>query len=148
MKKDETDNQVFEYFRAIHIIQQLSKEKVESVLPKSMLMSHFNVLAHLSRHNDTQTPAMLASAFQVTRPSMSNTLSKLENMKYIKILSDPHDGRSKKVQLTAFGEKSFQLAIQNIGPVFESMIKEVGMTVFENSLPDLKKISMYLDSNR
>ena len=148
MSKNNSENLVFEYFRTIHIISLLSKEKVESVLPKSMLMSHFNVIAHLSRNQDSQKPAMLASAFQVARPSMSNTLSKLENMKYIKIISDPNDGRSKLVQLTALGYESFQQAIQNLAPAFATLVNDIGMDVIERTLPDLKLISTYLDTNR
>ena len=148
MNNKTSDMQVFEYFREIHGIEPLTKEKDEQVLPKPMLMSHFNVLAHIIRSEGNHTPANLASVMQVTRASMSNTLAKLEKMEFINVISDPNDGRGKIIQLTQEGINAYQLAITKIAPVFKELIDSLGLDVFEKTLPELKKVSSYLDNNR
>lgn len=66
---------------------------MERILPNDMKSSHFGVINRLVRLEKKENPTDLACAFQVTRPSMTNTLQKLAAKGYITIESDLLDGR-------------------------------------------------------
>ena len=73
----------------IGIIDQLSSARLESVLPDGLKMSHFIVLNHLVRLEGNWSPVRLASAFQVTKDAITNTLKKLEKRGLVSIEADP-----------------------------------------------------------
>ena len=139
---------VFEFFRSVHIIQHLSQVRMEKALPGEMLQSHFGVLSHLIRSDDCKSPADLAALFQVSRPSMTNTLGKLEKMQFIRIRPNPEDGRAKLVEITDAGAKAQQAAIQAIAPMFADIVAVVGVETFQELLPDMNKIRQFLDDHR
>ena len=85
--------QLFEFFNEIGIINQLSSTRFERVLPPGLSLAQFSVLNNFARLGGTRTPAQLASAFQVTKGAMTNTLKKLAAGGYINITPDPADGR-------------------------------------------------------
>ena len=91
-----------------------------------MLALHFTVLNHLLREGEKESPAQLASAFQVSRPSMTNTLQKLERKQYIIIESDPFDGRGKQVLLNKKGRQAHAKALQTLAIGFNSLGKNLG----------------------
>ena len=69
----------FELFNEIGIINQLATTMFERVLPKGMTQAQFTVLNHFVRlGHQERSPAQLAFAFQVTRPTMTSTLSRME----------------------------------------------------------------------
>ena len=138
---------IFGFFRCIHIIQQLSQTRVEKVLPNNMLLSHFSVLSHLQGVS-TSNPAKLAEVFQVARPSMTNTLTKLEKAKFIRISPDPNDGRAKHVTITEKGRNAQLEAIAAIKPVFADLLEAIHADTFIELLPKLNEIKSYLDQNR
>ncbi|MDO3386231.1 MarR family transcriptional regulator [Gilvimarinus sp. SDUM040013] len=139
---------VFEFFRTVHIIEQLSRTRAESALPDEMKMAHFGVLSYLVHQGDGASPASIAEIFQVTRPSMTNTLQRLEARDYIRIAANPEDGRAKRVYLTSKGEKAFHKAREAIAPVFNDIFQALGEKVFLDSLPGLQEVANYLDKNR
>ena len=79
-----------------------------------MKVSQFAVLNHCVRLGDGRTPAQLASAFQVTRGAMTNTLQRLEAKGHIGLRPTPGDGRSKEVYLTAAGRAAREQAVQAV----------------------------------
>lgn len=138
---------IFEFFRGVHIIAHLSQNRMEKALPGDMLLSHFSVLSHLVRR-DVTSPAELAEAFQVARPSMTNTLSKLEKMAFVSIKPDPNDGRAKIVAITAEGAAAHQQAIAAIAPLFGDIVEGLGAQAFIDLLPGMNKVKTFLDENR
>jgi len=139
---------IMAFFRNIAIIEQLSSARLERALPDGMQNSHFGVLSHMCRMSKKESPAELASIFQVARPSMTNTLQKLATKDYIIIEQDPNDGRGKLVSITDKGRQAFGQAIQAIAPLYESTIASLGTDVFKELLPGLDKIRDYMDNNR
>lgn len=139
---------IMAFFRNIAIIEQLSRARMERALPDGMQASHFGVLSHMTHTNKKESPAELASIFQVARPSMTNTLQKLAAKDYIVIEQDPNDGRGKLVRITDEGRQAFGRAIQAIGPLYQDTVNTLGSETFEELLPGLDKIRSYMDKNR
>ena len=121
---------------------------MEKALPNGMLPSHFGVLSHLSRVQSGTTPAALANAFQVARPSMTNTIQKLTQQGYVLVTPNPEDGRGKRVSITKKGLAAFLDAVNAIGPLYSDIIEALGEQPFVDALPHLEKIKQYMDSNR
>ncbi len=148
MTEQVNDDPIMAFFRHIDIIHQLSQHRVAQALPDKMQVSHFVVLCHMVRVNKAESPAELARIFQVSRPSMSNTLQKLESAAYIKVESNKDDGRSKKVSISKHGIDAQKQALAAIAPVFSDIINELGVSTFQQSLESLTAISTYLDKHR
>ena len=104
-KDDSPDSALaFAFLNEIGIIEQLSSNRLQRLLPAGLSMAGFTVLNHFARLGKVdEAPAKLASAFQVTKGAMTNTLQRLEAMGLIEIVSDVDDGRAKRVSLTPAG---------------------------------------------
>ncbi len=139
---------IFEFFRSVNIIQSLSQARLDQALPGDMLLSHFSVLNHLQHSQKANSPAELAEVFRVARPSMTNTLSKLEKMGLIKISADPNDGRGKLVTISTAGSKSLMEAMQIMPGVFAELVEQLGPDFFAKLLPGINKVRDLLDNNR
>jgi DNA-binding MarR family transcriptional regulator len=106
----------FQILNEIGIIAQLSQTIFERVMPAGMTLSQFTVLNHFARLGGTRSPAELASAFQVTRATMTSTLQRLKGKGLVAITPDPADGRGKRVALTEAGLAMRQRCIAALGP--------------------------------
>lgn len=106
----------FQILNEIGIIAQLSQTIFERVMPPGMTLPQFTVLNHFARLGGTRSPAELASAFQVTRATMTSTLQRLEGKGLVSIVPDPADGRGKRVALTETGLAMRQHCIAALGP--------------------------------
>lgn len=142
------DNPFMHFFREIFTLEQLARNRMERALPHEMKISHFSTLSHLARKATASSPAELASAFQVTRPTMTNTLQKLETKHYIRITEDLHDGRAKLVEITPTGREVFHEAIQALALMFEDVSTTIGEEPFKEALPPLEKIRIFMDTYR
>ena len=96
------DPPLFALLNEIGIIDQLAQNRIESLLPDGLKVSHFAVLNHLVRLGDNCTPVQLSRAFQVTKGAITNTLQRLEARHLVSVVPDPEDGRAKRVRLTAY----------------------------------------------
>ena len=141
-------NSLQAFFTEVSIVEHLARTRMEQALPDGMKAPHFSVLSHLVATRRKETPAELASNFQVTRPTMTNTLQRLLAKNYIDIQPDPNDGRGKLVSITACGEAAFFKAVSCLGPRFEDLNKNLGDELFQSILPMLKKIRRYMDQHR
>ena len=148
MTKPGHDPLVFQLFNEIGIIDQLSSARLESVLPDGLKMSHFIVLNHLVRLEGNWSPVRLASAFQVTKAAITNTLKKLEARGLVSIEADPLDGRGKLVSLTASGRVAREQCIANIEPYLVGLQQRFGRLAFTDALPFLRELRVYLDETR
>ena len=142
------DPVIFETLNEIGIINQLASTKFRNVLPDGMEVSHFSVLNHLVRLGDDRTLASIARAFQVTKPSMTNTIQRLEARGLVRVTPDPVDGRAKRVFLTQAGRTMREEAIARLGPAIDELAAELGADDFKAALPFLKRLRAYLDAER
>lgn len=142
------DTLVFQFFNEIGIIEQLTRNQFERVMPDGMRIAHFTVLNHFVRLGGEQSPASLASAFQVTKGAMTNTLQRLDAKSFVEIRPDPKDGRGKLVRITDAGHEAHKNAVEALAPLIGKIGDEFGSGSFAKSLPFLEKVRIYLDENR
>jgi DNA-binding MarR family transcriptional regulator len=139
---------VFAVFTEIGIIHQLSQTALERALPDGLRMAHFGVLTHFVRRGGQQSPTQLASAFQVTKGAMTNTLKRLSTRGLVSITTDPDDGRGKQVQITPAGKAMHRRALTAISPLMQSTLLDFTTEAFEAALPFLSQLRETLDTAR
>jgi DNA-binding MarR family transcriptional regulator len=143
------DPLAFEFFNEIGIIDQLVSTMLTNALPRGMTKAQFTVLNHFVRLNIAEkSPADLASAFQVRRPTITSTLARMESAGLVSIRDDPRDGRGKLVSLTPAGKDMREaciLALAKIIPEIEPIISETEMIAL---LPKLRALRIGLDGLR
>jgi DNA-binding MarR family transcriptional regulator len=148
MDRADERQQLFELFNEIAIIDQLMNNVFHRRMPLSLSVAHFGVINHLVRLGDGRTPVSIASAFQVTKPTMTNTLAKLEGLGLIEIRPNPDDGRSKLVFLTEAGREFRASAIAAISPDLAELTTHIPIDALTSILPQLRTLRSYLDHNR
>ena len=142
------DPPAFRLFTEIGIIEQLARNRLERGLPDGLKMAQFGVLNHLVRLGGQWSPARLASAFQVTKGAMTNTLQRLEKQELVLVEADPDDGRAKLVSLTEAGREMRARCVQSVGPLFSELSRELTDQDIAAALPVLERLRKYLDSHR
>lgn len=144
-----TDDPIaFEFFNEIGIIEQLSRNAVERVLPRGITLSQFSVLNNFVRLGGERSPAGLASAFQVTRQTMTNTLQRLETAGLVTSRPDPADGRAKIIAITDAGRAMRQRCIDAQAPLLAELGDLLPETELAALLPGLRKVRILLDRAR
>lgn len=139
----------FQLFTEIAIINQLAQAGFAAVLPKGMTIAQFTVLNHFVRlGHDQQSPAQLASAFQITRPTMTSTLARMEKAELVAIRPDPEDGRAKLVSVTAAGEKMRELCLQRLAGPLADADALLSSETLAQLLPLLQEVRAKLDQLR
>lgn len=144
----ETLTTLFAFFNEVGIINQLSRAVLEEKLPDGIIQPHFSVLNHLIRVRDGQTPAKLASAFQVPKTSMSHTLAGLAKHGFIEMRPNPQDGRGKCVWITPAGRALREGAIEGMAPEIAALAQVINPKKIEAALPLLTEIRVYMDQAR
>jgi len=148
LDKEIRKQRLFQVLTEIGIIQQLSATVFNRQLPEGLHISHFGVINHLCRLGDSRTPVELASSFQVTKPTMTNTLTKLSARGLIEIRNNPDDGRSKLVFLTPEGRTFRDRSIAALEPFMARMDQEFDLEKLMDIQPVLQELREYLDNNR
>lgn len=139
----------FELFNEIGIIDQLGSTMFERAIPKGMTQAQFTVLNHFVRlGHDERSPAQLASAFQLTRPTMTSTLGRMERAGLVKSRPDPDDGRAKLVSLTPKGRDMRERCIASLTPIRSVLTGVLDEQEIRNVVPILRKLRVALDKAR
>ncbi|MDD9908998.1 MAG: MarR family transcriptional regulator [Ahrensia sp.] len=139
---------IFSFFNEIGIIQQLSSTMLNRRLPDGLHVSHFGVLNHLSRRPNGETPLQLASAFQVTKGTMTHTVNVLHERGLIVLRPHRTDRRSKVVTITRLGVDFVHQAIASLGPSMARLSTMIDTERLAEILPELETIRILLDDNR
>ena len=149
IQASQPDPAAFEFFNEIGIIDQLAGKIFERALPRGMTRAQFAVLNHFVRlgHHE-RSPAQLASAFQVTRPTMTSTLTRMARAGLVVIRADPLDGRGKLVALTQDGHKAREAALAAMVPLFPMLDAVVDPAELAQLLPVLRRLRIALDAAR
>ncbi len=143
-----TDAEVFGFFNEIGIINQLSTAMLAKSLPNGIHPSHFSILNHLVRTGDGKSPLRIASAMQVTKNTMTHSLTVLKDRGYITVASDPNDGRGKLVYLTDEGRAFRDQAISRVNDVFGHVIGPDQLDIMRRVCNDLVEMRKHLDESR
>jgi len=117
-----TDPLTFAVMNEIGIIDQLTTTTMGAALPAGLSIAQFSILNHFVRREvKFQSPASLASAFQVSRPTMTNTLMRLEKAGLVAITPDLDDRRAKRVAITPKGRSMREESLARLaGPIGEA----------------------------
>jgi MarR family transcriptional regulator for hemolysin len=138
----------FAVMTEIGIINQLAQNMFQARMPDDMTVAQFTVLNHLLRLDVEQTISELASAIQVTQPTMSSTVRKLEDKGLVTLEHDPDDRRTRRVRVTEAGIRMRKTATDQLAPMIRQVRADMPITVWQNILPELSRIRKYLDETR
>lgn len=145
---NEKKNELFHFFNELAIIQQLATTIFNKVMPDGLHISHFIAINHLARLGDGATPIQIARSLQLTKATMTHTLSVLQKRGFIETHANPNDGRSKLIHLTPEGRAFQERAILALSPTFELLRGELDTKELILMLPALQKLRALLDDNR
>lgn len=135
-------------FTEIGVIDQLARNRLERSLPEGLSAAQFGVMNHFRRLGRVETPAELASAFQVTRGAMTNTLQRLNAHGYVKIEGDAKDGRVKRVTLTEAGARAHDEIMRQVAPQFVALREDLPAADLKAALAVLQRLRAWLDARR
>ncbi|MEO1187653.1 MAG: MarR family transcriptional regulator [Pseudomonadota bacterium] len=139
---------VFTLFNEIGIINQLSTARFARVLAPDLNPSEFGVLNHFVRLGDGKSPSYLAKAFQVTKPSMTAILGKLERKGYVEIVGSAEDRRRKIVTITAAGRHARNRGLKAMAPLATILEANQDVSKLAKILPTLQALREFLDAER
>ncbi|MFQ3595157.1 MAG: MarR family transcriptional regulator [Sphingomonadaceae bacterium] len=143
-----SDPPVLRLFTEIGIIDQLVTTLLERSLPGGLTRAQFGILHHLARLGGAWGPARLARAFQVTKQTMTATLTRLEAQGLVSIRPDPRDGRAKRVTITPAGLAARQQAVSALADLLRQDDLFPSDAEAEALLPGLAAIRARLDRAR
>ena len=140
----------FQALNWIGIVDQLATTKANRVLDAIGLpMPQFAMLNHFShRPALPRTVTGIAAAFQQQQPGVTKTVQKLLDKGYLRVESDPGDGRVRHLFLTEAGAQAHTAARESLTPLLDDAFTgwsddEVGQLVAL-----LDRLRIYLDANR
>lgn len=143
------DPLAFAFFNEIGIIDQLAGTMFERAMARGMTRAQFTVLNHFVRLGHIErSPAQLANAFQVTRPTITSTLARMARDGLVAIRDDPADGRAKLVSITDQGRAARDAAIAAMAPLLPMLDAVIDPDELAAMLPALRRLRIALDAAR
>jgi DNA-binding MarR family transcriptional regulator len=139
---------LFRTFNEIGIIAQLAQTRFEAVMPTGMTLAQFTVLNHLVRLGGPKSPLAMANAFQVTKATMSSTLTRMEAKKLVSVIPNPKDARGKLVDVTEAGRTIRETCIKAIEPDLKRWSINLKLSDMEVLVGQLAVLRLYLDQDR
>lgn len=139
---------VFTLFNEIGIINQLSSARFARALAPDLNLSEFSVLNHFVRLGDGKSPSHLAKAFQMTKPSMTAILGKLQRKGYVEVVGSEEDRRRKIVTITKAGRSARDRGVEAMAPLAEILRQGQNVSELQKILPTLKALREFLDAER
>jgi len=133
-----------EVFSEIGVIEHHLRLAVSRHLPDGMTYAHFEVLSHLVRYGDGQTPAELALALLMSKAAMTNVLQKMAAQKRICVLADVDDRRKKRVRVTRDGLEAYGEVLKTIKWKTDALRGAFTEQEFRDVLPFLRAFRSFL----
>jgi len=138
----------FQVLNEIGIIDQLAQNRATRLLSPELNMSQFIVLNHFTRLGGNRSLMELASAMQVTKGAMSNTVARLLDKRLIAVKPDPRDGRGKIVSLTPAGRIARNRAVNRLGRGLAGLDAVLSAEELASTLGMLRRLRTWFDRNR
>lgn len=114
----ENDPVQFKVLTEIDMIAHMALVEFERLLPDGMTSAQFGVLNRVIRLGAPETIGELAAAFQVTQPTMSSTVRRLEQKNLIVLKASTSDRRVKYVEPTKESYALRQTIVEAVAPYF------------------------------
>lgn len=111
-------------FSELLLLDQFMRNRITKHLPEGVELSQFLVLLHLATTGEEVGPAQLASAFNVTRGAMSNTLGRLERNGQIVVRGDTVDARRKFVTVSEKGQETLDRVAISLQPSMDDTLNQ------------------------
>lgn len=111
-------------FSELLLLDQFMRNRLIKHLPEGVELSQFLVLLHLATIGEEIGPARLATAFNVTRGAMSNTLGRLERNEQIVVRGDTVDARRKFVTISEKGQETLDQVVTALQPHLDDTLKQ------------------------
>ena len=137
----------FAVMTEISIIAHLADNAFARRLPDGLTTAQFAVLNHLLRLETQQTIGELARALQVSQPTMSSTVKKLEEKRLVTLVPDPDDRRIRRVSVSPAGTKARNKAVKALDAT-KSELAVLSQKEWKQLLPLLNRLRVALDSAR
>ncbi len=138
----------FQLLNEIGIIDQLAQHKAARLLAPGLNLSQFVVLNHFARLGGERSLAELASAMQVTKGAMTNTVSRLQAKGLVDVKPDPMDGRGKRVSLNQSGHAARDQAVARLAGGLSGMQGLLSAAELRVTLERLRRLRVWFDENR
>lgn len=132
-----SEQRVWQFFTEIGLLDQIGRTSAEGALVSGLSLAQFGVLNHLCRAGGEWSPMRLARTFQVTKQTITSTLSRLQRQGYVAIRPDPADGRAKLVALTAEGAAVHAICLARMGPAMAMAAEAMPEGLVDMLLPRL-----------
>lgn len=100
------------------------------------------------RLGDGKTPASMASAFQITKATMTHSLNVLSKNGYIRIEANVNDGRSKLVYITDKGRGCRDQSVQSISAMIGEKFSDTQLEQMRHLIEPLSEVRKVMDDNR
>ena len=142
------DPLAFQILNEIGIINQLAQNRAARLLAPGLNLSQFVVLNHLTRLGGARSLVQIASAIQVTKGAMSNTVARLQAKGLLTVLPDPLDGRGKQVSLTDAGRAARRAAVSRLGDGLAEIAATVPPASLTQALGVLRQLRAWFDTRR
>lgn len=142
------DPLAFQVLNEVGIISQLSSNLATRLLAPALNLSQFSLLNHFSRLGGERSLVQLASAMQVTKGAMTNTVARLAAKGLVDVLPDPADGRGKLVSLSDAGRAARQQALAGLAEGLADLNRDIPLETLEAALPLLRQLRLWFDNHR
>ena len=131
----------------ISIIAHLADTAFARRLPDGLTTAQFAVLNHLLRLGAEQTIGELARALQVSQPTMSSTVRRLEEKGLISLVPDSDDRRIRRVSVNRSGAAVRNKAVQALD-ASKKDLAVLSQEEWKQLLPLLNRLRIALDAAR
>nr|WP_321509840.1 helix-turn-helix domain-containing protein [uncultured Hyphomonas sp.] len=131
----------------ISIIAHLADTAFARRLPDGLTTAQFAVLNHLLRLEAEQTIGELARALQVSQPTMSSTVRRLEEKGLISLVPDSDDRRIRRVSVSRSGAAVRNKAVQALD-ASKKDLAVLSQEEWKQLLPLLNRLRIALDAAR
>ncbi|MEK6540845.1 MAG: MarR family transcriptional regulator [Pseudomonadota bacterium] len=141
-------------FQNIGIINQLSGAVARRALGSgsaggaNMGTSELSVLGRSIRIGDGETPTKLARLFQLSKPSMTAIITKLERKGFVELCADADDARSKRVYVTEAGRAAHAAAEGALGVAMARELAGIDVAALLTAAPGVALLKAHMDERR
>ena len=139
IKQPTSPSVAYRAFRFMRIISENAQRELDNRLPDSLTSRQFEVLNRLYFVGD-QTASQLATAFNVSAPSMSQMITRLRAVGVIEMSRKSDDARAKLVRITESGKEILESTVQSLMSGFEPFEEALGAARLQHLLEELEAV--------
>jgi len=130
------------------ILAHLIENELKQLLPDGMTVEQYSIINHLLRVGRNETVSQLAHAHQVTQPTMSSNVRRLEDNGMVELVGDPADRRIRYVALTDKARDVRSDVTSRVAPAFSEILSVLKFEEWVQLEKLLYRVRVDLDSKR